>query len=124
MRTKEAHLNRAPSPLASELIPQRAEEQASEALQIRIQSVERTMNYLSIPLPPYVKVSCTYVYSILHNSCTHNSLLGRPRFKAEVSDLVTTTREIVQTGLKNDAWVLWTIAKRASMPVKIDECIE
>jgi len=104
VRTKVVHLKGAK--LTPELKHQRAEAQASEALRTCIESVEKTMNYLRIPLPPHVKVSV------------------RPRFDADVSDLVTTTREIVQTGLKNDAWVLWTIAQRASIPVKIDACIE
>jgi hypothetical protein len=118
-------LSRGPNPPASELIPGLAEKKASEAMRICIESIEKTMNYLSIPLPRHVKVSGTYVYSILHNSCTHNSLLVRPgNFEPDVSDLVTTTREIVQTGLKNDAWVMWTIAQRASIPLKIEASVE
>ena len=118
-------LSRGPNPPASESISRLAEEEASKAMENCIKSIKtNTVDYLRIPLPPHVKVSGTYVYSILHNSCTHNSLLVRPKFPPVVSELVTTTREIVQTGLKNDAWVMWTIAQRASIPLKIDACIE
>jgi hypothetical protein len=38
--------------------------------------------------------------------------------------LAAITRNVVQDKLKNDAWLMWAIAQRVSLPVKIDACIE
>jgi hypothetical protein len=41
-----------------------------------------------------------------------------------LSSLAAITRNVVQDKLKNDAWLMWAIAQRVSLPVKIDACIE
>jgi len=60
---------------------------------------------LKIPMPRYVKVSV------------------RPGYQEDVSSLVGVTRDIVQERLKEDAWIMWAIAQRASLPVKIEACV-
>jgi hypothetical protein len=34
------------------------------------------------------------------------------------------TKEIVQERLKGDAWIIWAVAQRASVPLKVEACIE
>ncbi|KAF8960038.1 hypothetical protein BDZ97DRAFT_1357110 [Flammula alnicola] len=63
------------------------------------------MDHLKIPMPPYVKVSI------------------RPGYQEDVSALVEVTRDIVKERLKGDAWIMWAIAQRASLPVKIEACV-
>jgi len=41
-----------------------------------------------------------------------------------LSKLSIITRDVVQNQLKNDAWLMWAIAQRVSLPVKIDACID
>ncbi|KAF7354304.1 hypothetical protein MVEN_01118800 [Mycena venus] len=38
--------------------------------------------------------------------------------------LVNMTREIVEERLKGDAWIIWSVAQMASLPLKIKACIE
>jgi hypothetical protein len=40
-----------------------------------------------------------------------------------MSSLVGVTRDVVQEKLKGDAWVMWAIAQRASLQVKVDACV-
>jgi len=63
------------------------------------------MDHLKIPMPHYVKVSV------------------RPGYQEDVSALVEVTRDIVKERLKGDAWIMWAIAQRASLPVKIEACV-
>jgi hypothetical protein len=49
--------------------------------------------------------------------------LARPGYEADVSSLVQVTRDLVYEQLKGDAWVMWAIAQRASLPVKIEACV-
>ncbi|KAH8986813.1 hypothetical protein EDB86DRAFT_2832575 [Lactarius hatsudake] len=50
-------------------------------------------------------------------------LAVRPHHQEDVSSLVKVTRDVVKERVKGDAWVLWAIAQRASLPVKIDACV-
>ena len=45
-------------------------------------------------------------------------------YEGDLSNLAAITRNVVQDKLKNDAWLMWAIAQRVSLPVKIDACIE
>ena len=51
-------------------------------------------------------------------------LLVDPGYERDLSNLASITRNVVQDKLKNDAWLMWAIAQRVSLPVKIDACIE
>jgi hypothetical protein len=49
--------------------------------------------------------------------------LAHQGYEADVSKLVQVTHNLVYDELKGDAWVMWAIAQRASLPVKIEACI-
>jgi hypothetical protein len=46
--------------------------------------------------------------------------LDRRGYEAQMLSLVQVTRDLVRDMLQNDASVMWAIAQRASLPVKID----
>ncbi|KAF5348759.1 hypothetical protein D9756_009852 [Leucocoprinus leucothites] len=87
-------------------LDERGKDEARKAFKICVQSLQHTMRRLNIPMPHYVKVSVRPGYS-----------------KEDVSALVEVTRDIVKERLKGDAWIMWAIAQRASLPVKIEACI-
>jgi len=82
-----------------------SKEDARKAFEICVQLLRRTMDRLRIPMPHYVKVSV------------------RPGYQEDVSALVEVTRDIVKERLREDAWIMWAIAQRASLPVKIEACV-
>ena len=59
---------------------------------------------------------CTIRYHI-------DLLLVRPGHQEDISDLVQVTRDIVKERVKGDAWVLWAIAQRKNLPLKIEACV-
>jgi len=63
------------------------------------------MNRLRIPMPRYARVSV------------------RPGHQEDIAELVTVTRDVVLKRVKGDAWALWAIAQRQSLPVTIDASI-
>ncbi|KAF5347114.1 hypothetical protein D9756_010934 [Leucocoprinus leucothites] len=87
-------------------LDERGKDKVRKAFKICVQSLQHTMKRLNIPMPHYVKVSVRPGYS-----------------KEDVSALVEVTRDIVKERLKGDAWIMWAIAQRASLPVKIEACI-
>jgi PDZ domain-containing secreted protein len=52
-----------------------------------------------------------------------NYSLVRPGHREDISELVKVTRDIVKERVKGDAWMLWAIAQRASLPLKIEACV-
>ena len=52
-----------------------------------------------------------------------NRLLVRPGFQENISEVVEVTRKTVKERLQGDAWIMWAIAQRANLPVKIEACI-
>ncbi|KAF9531333.1 hypothetical protein CPB83DRAFT_848858 [Crepidotus variabilis] len=103
---KKAELLELDDKLAPELAMQSATKQASEVLNEFVQSARRTMKNLNIPRVEHAKVS---IY---------------PGYDADAAYLVELTRDIVQKELQNDEWVMWSVAQRASLPVKIDACVD
>jgi len=45
-------------------------------------------------------------------------------YKDMVGFLVEMTRDMVREHVKGDAWVMWAMAQRESIPVKMNACIE
>jgi hypothetical protein len=45
-------------------------------------------------------------------------------YDAEISSLVEVTSNVVQEKLKGDTWVMWAIAQRVNLPLKIEACTE
>jgi hypothetical protein len=98
-----------------------SKEKAREAFDICVQSLQRTMDRLKIPMARNVKVSGIFVYLYYLSGLDRSEV--RPGYQEDISDLVEVTRDIVKERLKGDAWVVWAVAQRASLPVKIDACI-
>jgi hypothetical protein len=55
------------------------------------------------------------------------SLLVYPGYNADIAFLVDATGDLVREKLEGDAadaaWLMWTIAQRASLPLKIEACV-
>ncbi|KAJ7227748.1 hypothetical protein C8J57DRAFT_1584917 [Mycena rebaudengoi] len=47
----------------------------------------------------------------------------REGYNDTILELVDLTRNIVESRLKGDAWIMWAIAQKASVPLKVDACI-
>ena len=62
--------------------------------------------------------------SIIHSFFIGQFLLVDPGYEGDLANLAAITRNVVQDKLKNDAWLMWAIAQRVSLPLKIDACIE
>ncbi|KAH9022715.1 hypothetical protein EDB84DRAFT_1678396 [Lactarius hengduanensis] len=105
LRTKEAELREEHPNMHPTRLHDRGVEEAQKAFQECLESLKRTMNKLGIPMPRYARVSV------------------RPHHQEDVSSLVKVTRDVVKERVKGDAWVLWAIARRASLPVRIDACV-
>ena len=105
----------------STTLDERSKDEARQAFGICVQSLQRTMEHLNIPMPHYVKVSGMFV--LFSDLSDLDRSLVRRGFKEDVSALVEVTRDIVKERLKGDAWIMWAIAQRASLPVKIEACI-
>ncbi|KAI9433136.1 hypothetical protein H4582DRAFT_1006362 [Lactarius indigo] len=105
VRTKEAELREEHPHMDPTRLHDRGVEEAQKAFEDCLESLRRTTNRLGIPMPPYATVSV------------------RPGHQEDVSSLVEVTRDVVRKRVKGDAWVLWAIAQRTSLPVKIDACV-
>jgi hypothetical protein len=121
VRTKKAELKEQHHNMDSTTLDEHSKDEAQQAFEICVQSLQRTMGHLGIPMPHYVKVSGMFVP--LYDLSGLDRSLVRPRYKENVSALVEVTRDIVKEQLKGDAWIMWAIAQRASLPVKIEACI-
>jgi len=96
-------------------------EEAQKAFDICLQLLQRSMDRLRIPMPRHAAVSGIFICVIVLSGV--DRLLVRPGHQDDVSSLVKVTKDIVKERVKGDAWVLWAIAQRASLPVKIDACL-
>ena len=52
-----------------------------------------------------------------------NGSLVRPGHQEDISELVKVTRDFVKERVKGDAWVLWAMSQRATLPLKIEACV-
>lgn len=99
----------------------RSVEEALKAFEKCLQSLRQTMGRLKIQMPPYARVSGTFVP--LHSVSDINRLSVRPGFQEDISEVVEVTRKTVKERLQGDAWIMWAIVQRANLPVKIEACI-
>ena len=106
----------------STTLDENSKDEAWKAFEICVQSLKRTMKCLQIPMLHYVKVSG--MFAPLYNLSGLDGFLVRSGYEEDVSALVEVTRDIVKEWLKEDAWIMWAIAQRASLPVKIEACIK
>jgi len=71
----------------------------------------------------HAKVSGIFVPLYYLSGLDYSHSLVRPGYQEDVSALVEVTRDIVKERLKGDPWIMWAIAQRASLPVKIEACV-
>ena len=120
VRTKEFQLREAQPDLDPISRRNQGLKNAEEAFDTCLKSLKVTMDHLKIPMPTYAKVSGMFAPFVL---------LGidrwpvRKGYEKEVSNLVQVTTNVAKERVKGDAWVLWSMAQRASLPVKIDACV-
>lgn len=108
VRSKEIQAGNENQGMDKDTLRKTSAENASDAFHTCKHSVEKTMNLLKIPTPPCINIS-----------------IRKPEDYGETIEvLVRTTRQIVQERLEGDAWVTWAIAQRASLPEKINTCID
>ncbi|KAF8257001.1 hypothetical protein EI94DRAFT_1709805 [Lactarius quietus] len=100
-RTKAFQLRGSPNMDATSLRRQSIED-AKEAFKACLGSLNLKPG---TPVPNYAKVSV------------------RKGYEEHVSYLAKITGDICKDRVKGDAWVLWSMAQRASLPVKIEACI-
>ncbi|KAN0138278.1 hypothetical protein V8E53_003741 [Lactarius tabidus] len=105
VRTKRAELKEDHPRMDDHALDGRSVEEAWKAFEKCLQSLRQTMRRLNVQMPPYARVSV------------------RPGFQEDISEVVEITRKTVKERLQGDAWILWAIAQRANLPVKIEACI-
>lgn len=121
VRTKRAELKEDHPYLDDHTLEGRSVEEAWKAFEKCLQSLQQTMRRLNVQMPPYARVSGTFLSR--HQLPGINHLLVRPGFQEDISELVEVTRKTVKERLQGDAWIMWAIAQRANLPVKIEACI-
>jgi len=101
VKTKEIQLQGRKSIKNTDL-PRRIVEEANKAFKTCLESLNLKSG---TPMPTYAKVSV------------------RPGYEEDISYLSEVTGDVAQARVEGDAWVLWAMAQRASLPVKIKACI-
>lgn len=117
-------LKRKDNKMTPEAAKQQGEAEALQALQVCVGSLKRSVEKLGTTMPPFTEVSseCVPLYRTYFPHWL--SFLVDPGYEGNLSKLSVVTRDVVQDKLKNDAWLMWAIAQRVSLPVKINACIE
>lgn len=88
-----------------------------------MESLKRTADRLEIPIPHYINVSGA-VFPIQRKFNVYVYLSAvRKGYEHNIPSLVNLTRDLVEDRLKGDAWIIWAIAQRANVPLKIEACI-
>jgi len=105
VRTKRAELKEDHPRMDDHTLESRSVEEAWKAFEKCLQSLRQVMRRLNVQMPPYARVSV------------------RPGHREDISELVEVTRKTVKERLQGDAWIMWAIAQRANLPVKIDACV-
>ena len=121
VRTKRAELKEDHQYMDDHTLDSRSVEEALKAFEKCLQSLRQTMRRLNVQMPPYARVSGTFMP--LHSVPDINRLSVRPNFQEDISEVVEVTRKTVKERLQGDAWIMWAIVQRANLPVKIEACI-
>ncbi|KAF7338928.1 hypothetical protein MVEN_01968800 [Mycena venus] len=82
-----------------------AEASAQRDFDVSVESLRSTAKKLKIEMPKYVNV------------------FVRPKEEHNIIELIELTRQTVQERLRGDAWVVWAMAQRASLPLKVEACV-
>ncbi|KAH9015511.1 hypothetical protein EDB85DRAFT_810210 [Lactarius pseudohatsudake] len=105
VRSKEAELQEEHENLDEISLRNQSEKNAAIAFNECLQSLQRILGRLNIPMPHCARVSV------------------RKGYQESVSTLVESTRDVVRDRLGGDAWIMWSIAQRASPSVKMEACV-
>jgi len=105
VRTRRAELKEDHPGMDDRILDRRCVEEAWKSFEKCLQSLRQAMRRLNIQMPPYARVSV------------------RPGHQEDISELVEVTRKTVKERLQGDAWIMWAIAQRANLPLKIEACI-
>ncbi|KAJ6562959.1 hypothetical protein B0H10DRAFT_2364365 [Mycena sp. CBHHK59/15] len=93
------------SSMDRDALRQRSQNAAQSDFDGCVESLKKAVDRLTIPMPSYVNVSV------------------RKGYDDNIPSLVDLTRKIVEQRLEGDAWIVWAVAQRASIPLKIDACV-
>jgi hypothetical protein len=99
------------------------ENQAQRDFERCIESLKRAAIRLNIAMPQYKHVS-GWQNALAQRIYPHFFFTVRKKYDGNVVPLVQMTKEIVEERLKGDAWIIWAVAQRASVPLKVEACIE
>ncbi|KAH9032021.1 hypothetical protein EDB85DRAFT_2114962 [Lactarius pseudohatsudake] len=105
VRSKKAELQEEHENLDENSLRDQSEKRATIAFNECLQSLQRILGRLNIPMPHCARVSV------------------RKGYQESVSTLVESTRDVVRDRLGGDAWIMWSIAQRASPSVKMEACV-
>ncbi|KAI9445970.1 hypothetical protein H4582DRAFT_2052101 [Lactarius indigo] len=105
VRTKKAELRERYKNMDETSLRSQSEKDATTAFKECLQSLQRILARLKVPMPHCARVSV------------------RKGYHESVSTLVESTRDVVRDRLGGDAWIMWSIAQRASSSVKIEACV-
>ncbi len=121
VRTKRFELEDEDQDMDPKVLDARSQAEAQQAFDVCIKSLQRTIDRLNTPMPKYARVSGMFVLSY----CLSNfdASLVRPGYQEDVSALVEVTKDVIKERLAGDAWIMWAVAQRASLPVKIEACV-
>ena len=119
VRTKQFQLRATPD-IDAATLDRLSVEGAQEVFNTCLESLKVTTDNLVIPMPTLAKVSGIFTPTVLIGI---DHLLVRPGYEKDVSFLVRVTTDVARDRVKGDAWVLWSMAQRASLPIKIETCI-
>ncbi|KAH9038296.1 hypothetical protein EDB84DRAFT_1479590 [Lactarius hengduanensis] len=105
VRSKKAELQEEHENLDEKILRDQSEKDARDAFNKCLQSLQRTLDRMNIPMPHCARVSV------------------RKGYQESLSALVEGTRDVVKERLRGDAWIMWSIAQRASPSVKMEACL-
>ncbi|KAH9066175.1 hypothetical protein EDB87DRAFT_1732214 [Lactarius vividus] len=105
VRSKKAELQEEHRNLDEIFLREQSEKDARDAFNKCLQSLQRTLDRMEIPMPHCARVSV------------------RKGYQESISALVEGTRDVVKERLRGDAWIMWSIAQRASPSVKMEACV-
>jgi hypothetical protein len=120
--TKKAKLKWGPKRLDPGLLDKSSKDAAQKKLDDLVKSITEDMQ---TPMPRYAKVSSIISHYFFDQSW-YLPGLANPDYDADISFLDDITGDLVREKLKGnaaDAWMMWAIAQRASLPLKIDACL-
>ena len=120
MRIKEAELREDYPGMDPDQLRQLSLEDAQEAFNVCLKSLQRSADYLKISVPLHARISGAF--PPMYSRCTiwYSNSLGCPSHQEDISELVKVTRDIVKERVKRDAWA---IAQGASLPLKIEASV-